>query len=87
MDSYEYYREKAKKDRRNIIIVILVILIIVLIPIFLEIRSNKKAKEQTQQKYADIIESIEQIGSRTDELKKQSEEAKEKLIRDLEYLE
>lgn len=87
MDSYEYYREKTKKDRRNIIIVILVILLIVFIPIFSEIRSNKKAKEETQQKYAEIIESIEQIGNRTDELRKQSEEAKENLLRDLEYLE
>lgn len=87
MDSYEYYREKAKKDRRNIIIVISVILLIVLIPIFLEIRSNKKAKEETKQKYAETIEHIEEVGNRTEKLRKQSEEAKEKLLRDLEYLE
>ena len=87
MDSYEYYREKAKKDRRNIIIVILVILLIVLIPVSMEISSNKKAEKETQRKYADIIEHIEEVGNRTEELKKQSGEAKEKLLRDLEYLE
>lgn len=87
MDANDYYREKFRKDRRNIIIAISVVFLIVLIPIFMEIRSNKKAEEETQRKYADIIEHIEETGNRTEELRKQSEEAKEKLLRDLEYLE
>lgn len=87
MDANDYYREKFRKDRRNIVVAISVVLLIVFIPILLEVRANKKAEEEVQRKYADIIEDIEEIGKRTEESRKRSEEAKEKLLKDLEYLE
>lgn len=75
--------ENKKKERIGFIVFCLIVILI----IFCEFVPSKIRQKRVQEELRYLIEETEETGRSIDELSQKSKEAKEKLLRDLEYLE
>ena len=75
--------ENKKKERIGFVVFCLIVILI----IFCEFVPSKIRQKRVQEELRYLSEEIEETGRSIDELSQKSKEAKEKLLRDLEYLE
>lgn len=75
--------ENKKKERIGFIVFCLIVILI----IFCEFVPSKIRQKRAEEKYRYLTEETEETARSLEELCKKNEEAKEKLLRDLEYLE
>lgn len=75
--------ENKKKERIGFIVFCLIVILI----IFCEFVPSKIRQKRAQEELRYLSEETEETGRSIDELSQKSKEAKEKLLRDLEYLE
>ena len=75
--------EYKKKERIGFVVFCLIVILI----IFCEFVPSKIRQKKVQEELRYLSEETEETGRSIDELSQKSKEAKEKLLRDLEYLE